>query len=706
MPVNASALPLISLDAVVLDTETTGPDAARARIIQIAAIRISGGRIAEDDPYDELVDPGIAIPESSTRIHGLRDADVAGAPDFPSLRAGLEAFIGDAVVIGHSIGYDLSLLKSETLRAGASWRRPRSLDTRILARLLRPTLTGFTLDIVCDWLGVEIAGRHTALGDARATAEVFVKMVPRLRDMGVRTLGEAEAACRSFSDELDQHRRIGWVEPVAPANGPETSLGPLARIDTYPYRHKVSEVMNAPPVFVKAGTSIGKVLKMLAEGNISSVFVEPATGSGPAGIATERDVLRALARLGPEARSAKIGTIMSKPLRAVREDAFIYRAIARMARLNVRHLGVEDSHGRIVGALTTRDLLRQRAGKALALGDEIDEAASAAELSRAWARLPGVVKSLRAEQIDARDISAVISRELCAITRQACVIAERSMRDEGLGKPPTPYTVIVMGSGGRGESTLAPDQDNGVIFSLGAPGGKADRWLAELGARFSDLLDQAGVPFCRGGVMARNADWRHSLTGWKDVIDGWIRRGEAKDVCYVDIFYDFRPVSGDIRLAGEVWEHAYAQAHRSPGFLKMLAAIATDFRAPLGLFGNIRTVAGRVDVKKGVLLPIVSGARVLALRHDVRARSTTERLEAVRDLGIAAASDFDRIMAAHRVLLGLLLDQQLRDIAAGTTPSNAIQISALTPAQKKDLKTALRSVEIMNTLVGDPVAFG
>lgn len=707
MPLSRRATPLIALDAVVLDTETTGPDAATARIIQIGAVRVIHGEVRADDIYDQLIDPGIPVPESSTRIHGLTDDDIAGAPSFAEARGALESYLGDAVIIGHAIGYDLSLLKSETEKSGEQWTRPRRLDTRLLARLVRPTLANHSLDTVSDWLGIKITGRHTALGDAQATAEVFAKMIPLLREIGVRTLGEVEAACRSFSDEFDQHHQVGWVAPVASSQTIDATMSaPLARIDSYPYRHKVRDVMASPPIFVKPGATIDAVLKKLVKENISSVFVEPVSKSAPTGIATERDVLRALARQGAKARADIVKNIMSVPLQTVRADAFIYRAIARMSRRGFRHLGVEDDHGKIVGALTTRDLLRQRADDAFALGDEIDQARGAAELGKAWAQLPGVVKSLREEDVDARDISAVVSRELAATTRRATEIAERSMRDDGLGGPPTTYAVIVMGSGGRGESTLAPDQDNAIIYASGAAKGKEDKWFSELGARFSDILHEAGVPYCRGGVMARNQEWRHSLEGWQEVINGWIRSAEAMDVCYVDIFYDFTTVFGDTALAGKIWDHAYDQANHSPGFLKMLAAIATDFRAPVSIFGGIKTESGRVDIKKGGLLPIVSGARVLALRHNVHMRSTTERLSAVRDMGIDAASDFDQVMEAHRFLLATLLDQQLRDIGAGSAPSNLVKVSSLNRAGQRELKKAFEAVEIMNTLVGDPVAFG
>ena len=202
---------------------------------------------------------------------------------------------------------------------------------------------------------------------------------------------------------------------------------------------------------------------------------------------------------------------MSKPLAAVPADAFVYRAIGRMSRLGVRHLGVVDETGRVVGALSARDLLRLRAGEALSLGDEIDagrrRARARRRLGEAAAASP---PSLLAEEVPARDIAAVISRELGALTRQAAVIAEERMREAGHGEPPCRYAVAVLGSAGRGESLLAMDQDNALVFADGEPGGAQDRWFEALGGHIADILHEVGVPYCKGGVMAKNPQWRGS----------------------------------------------------------------------------------------------------------------------------------------------------------------------------------------------------
>ena len=702
----SSSTPLFCLDAVVLDTETTSLDAETASVIQIGAFKVRSGEIVEEEVFDHLVNPGVPIPGTSSVIHGIFDRDVVEAPAFTDLADDLQDFIGDRIVVGHNIAFDLTIFKREYERAGLPWQRPRSLDTQILARIVRASLVDLSLDTVAEWLGVAIRDRHTALGDARATADIFLKLVPCLRQYDIRTLAEAERASRSFSDIHDSHAQAGWIPPVHDGIGEDFGVPALAKIDSFPYRHRVGDIMGKPPLIADRNWPVVKAVEALVEKNVSSVFVAPDGTGDPFGITTERDLMRAIARRDPESHAETLGDIMSAPLRTVREDAFVYQAIGRMRRLGFRHLAVENEEGEIVGALTTGDLLRQRASDAIILGEEIEQAKDVADLGAAWARIPLVARSLVKEGVDARDISAVVSEELCALTRRACQLAEVRLAEKGRGGPPVPYVLLVLGSGGRGETLLAPDQDNAILFESGAAGGPEDKWFAELGTILADILNEVGLPYCNGGVMAKNADWRHSSDDWVAEIKGWIGRADWRDVCNVDIFFDFRAVYGDQRLANALWREAYDIAHRSPGFLKQLAAAATDFRAPLSVFGTIKTEEGRVDLKAGGILPLVSGARVLALRHAISKRATRDRLRGVEGLEVVNAEDLENVIEAHGILLNEDLNQQLEDIAQGTPPSNKVALKRLPKSRREKLRWAFGKVDVMNALVGDPVAFG
>jgi DNA polymerase-3 subunit epsilon/CBS domain-containing protein len=701
-----NATPLIALDAIVIDAETTGLDPARARLIEIAGVHLARGRIAPGASFRRLVRPDEPIPAASTRIHGIDDATVASAPTFAEVWPEFAAFAAGHVVIGHAIGFDLAVLKRECEKAGIAWVRPRTLDTRLLAEVAEPNLAGYALDKLAAWLEVEMEGRHSALGDAMTTARIFRALVPKLREGGIRTLAEAMQACRALTDVLDEMHRAGWVEVVEHPSRVAAERA-FQRIDSYPYRHRVHDVMTAPPRFVTPGTSLKDALARMMRERISSLYVrapetdETMVAPSDAGIVTERDVLRALAQHGADALAMPVERLMCKPLTAVAADDFVYRAISGMSRLKFRHLGVTDDAGRIVGALSARNLLRLRAGEAVSLGDEIDHAADAHDLGRAWARLPLVAASLVVEGVGGRDIAAVISRELGAATRAAAVIAERRMHDAGHGAPPCPYAVAVLGSAGRGESLLAMDQDNALVFAEGDPGGENDRWFEILGGHVADILHEIGVPYCKGGVMAKNPQWRGSVATWRERVADWIRRSRPEDLLSVDIFFDLRGVHGEGALANALWRNGFEQARGQASFAKLLAETAGASEAGLNLFGGFKTDQGRINLKKAGLFGIVSMARVLAIRHHIVERSTPGRLAGIRALGLGGDNDLEALDEAQATFLDLMLDQQLDDIEHGLPPTNTTLVKRLSRRDRERLRAALHAVKHLDDLTRD-----
>jgi DNA polymerase-3 subunit epsilon/CBS domain-containing protein len=372
-----------------------------------------------------------------------------------------------------------------------------------------------------------------------------------------------------------------------------------------------------------------------------------------------------------------------------------------MSRLGIRHLGVVDDGGQIVGALSARDLLRIRAAAAVSLGDEIDAANDGPSLGRAWAKLPHVAAALLAEGLAGREIAAVISDELGALTARAAVIAERRMAQSGQSAPPCPYALAVLGSAGRGESLLAMDQDNALVFARGDPDGPEDRWFAALGAHVADILHEVGVPYCPGGVMATNPLWRGSLATWRARVAHWISRSDPQDLLSVDIFFDLRAVHGATDLAETLWREALSAARSQTAFAKLLADTASSVQPAIGMFGTIKTEHGRLDLKKAGLFGIVTAARVLAIRHHVVERATPARLTGVRALGLGGERDLEAFDEAHAGFVDLILRQQVEDIEHGRRPTNAVEVKRLSRRERDRLRAGLRSIEPLDTLVHD-----
>ena len=167
---------------VVLDTETTGLDAERDRIIDIGAVRL-GPELEDRDRFVTLVDPGVPIPLFITRLVGITDADVRGAPAFPAAFAALREFAGDAVLVGHNVGFDRDHLAAGARRAGLPPLANTWFDTLEAALLLYPELDRHALTILAAELGIERQA-HRALPDAETAADVLRRLCARTAGLG------------------------------------------------------------------------------------------------------------------------------------------------------------------------------------------------------------------------------------------------------------------------------------------------------------------------------------------------------------------------------------------------------------------------------------------------------------------------------------------------------------------------------------------
>ena len=700
-----SGMPLSVVPAVAIDTETTGLDVAADRIVEIAAVRLHDAEGGGRGQFVSLVNPGIPIPAASTAIHGITDDEVATAKPLTAVMPAFADWVGRSVVIGFSIGFDLGVLKAEHQRHGMAWTPPRSIDVRHLIQLVAPDLPNQSLELVAKWLGVELGERHRALGDAETAARIFTALTPRLREKGIVTLAQAERVCRNLTARLGEEAQAGWHEVVRDGRIEQEGVAEYARVDSFPYRHRVAEVMRMPAIRIGANATVKDALAMMMEKGISSVFVDPPATGGDLGILTERDILRACDSDAAAVFDAPVARYAKGPLVTIEADEFVYRAMAGMSNKGFRHLGVRDDEGNLVGALSARDLLRQRTSDALSLGDSLEKAETAKDLGRIWSELTTVARGLVFEEADPRDVAAIISRELRALTRRACELSEAEMLRRGEGDPPRPYAMMVLGSGGRGESLLAMDQDNAIIFDEGEPGGPADRWFEQFGITVSDMLNEAGVIYCPGGIMASRPEWRLDATGWRRRIELWINKVRAEDLLNSDIFFDALPVYGDRGLADKLFADARAAARGSRDFIMAMTLKASEFRPPLNWLGRPRLEGGRIDIKLSGLLPIFSAARIVALTNDIGERSTPGRLEAVRDLGKCDSAMIGKLIEAHRILLGAILCQQLRDIRAGIELSNRVAPGEMHSLERQELNWALGQVDNVRNLLGTP-AFG
>ena len=187
---------LNELTYTVFDLETTGLNpAAGDEIIQVGAVRVVNGRILDQEHFDQLVDPGRPIPILSTRIHGITPEHVQDQPRLNEVLPAFHAYCHDSVLVAHNAAFDMRCLTIKQDSLGLSFDHP-VLDTLLLASLVQPNQHSHGLDALAERFGLTNSGRHTALGDARVTAELLVRLIPLLADLGITTLGQAMEASR------------------------------------------------------------------------------------------------------------------------------------------------------------------------------------------------------------------------------------------------------------------------------------------------------------------------------------------------------------------------------------------------------------------------------------------------------------------------------------------------------------------------------
>lgn len=188
--------PLSELAYTVFDTETTGLNPSEGdEIIQIGATRCVNGKLLRQESFEQLVNPGRIIPAATIPIHGITQDMVSGKPRITEVLHAFYSFANDTVLVAHNAAFDMKFLQLQEAATGLKFDQP-VLDTLLLSAVVHPAQESHRLEVIAERFNITVLGRHTALGDALVTAEVWLRLIPLLQAMGITTLRQARAAAQ------------------------------------------------------------------------------------------------------------------------------------------------------------------------------------------------------------------------------------------------------------------------------------------------------------------------------------------------------------------------------------------------------------------------------------------------------------------------------------------------------------------------------
>jgi CBS domain-containing protein len=472
----------------------------------------------------------------------------------------------------------------------------------------------------------------------------------------------------------------------------------LTQMETYPFKKHLSEIMTSPVVSCRADTPVTEVARLLTRHAISFLVVVDDEAR-PLGVVAGSDlVAKVLAPEDADAARLTAADVMRRDPPCMTPEDFMYEAMALMTRRGLNGLPIVD-RGQLVGVVTPRDLMRYRSQKALLLLGNIREEASLEGLAAIRGELVRVARALLSETRSTPEVMEIISHIHHQIIRRVYRLCLDELAASGLTPPVVRFAFLVMGSAGRSEMLLNPDQDNGFLFE-DYPDGRQqeiDAFFTPFSERLNAALAEVGYPLCDGEAMARNPLWRGRLADWRERVSRWLLEAEPENVRNASIFLDFLPLEGDAALAHELREVVAHAVEEHQGFLYHMMALDVRYKVPLGLLGRFQVEkegehAGTLSVKYGGSVYIVDCVRMFALERGIRELSTLKRLTALVAENVFAAETAEHIRAAFEALAYLRLRHEISCVEEGRPPSHHLDPFLLGKTEQDLLKESLQAV--------------
>ncbi len=450
----------------------------------------------------------------------------------------------------------------------------------------------------------------------------------------------------------------------------------------------VSAIMR-PATFCSIEERVRDAAARLGDADTSALLVE--LGEGRLGIVTDAEIRAAITDDGA-ALDAPVSEIARTPVPTVPVAQLAVEATIDMVAAGGEHLAVLDGE-RVCGVLSAADLLGLDARSPIALRHRILGAADEDELVRVVAQLPRLFVLLLRAGVSARDLGRVLSLQHDAIVARLLDFSQWRT-----ATAPLAWAWLDLGSAARREFTLSSDQDNALAYADPKPdeADAVDAYFERLGSDVNAGLARCGIGVDNNGVLAGKRLWRMSKGDWLRTFDEVLRIPDESHLIRATVAFDFRPAAGGLAIAGDLTAKIRA-AREHPDFMRLMARTAIGYPVALGFRGQLAVgrdgdPPGRIDLKRGAIIPLVNLVRFHALANGVTISNTLDRIEAVAQIGGLERGIADGLSEAFTVIAGVRFEHHASLIAAGAAPDNLVDPDELRPIARADLRAALSEV--------------
>lgn len=467
-----------------------------------------------------------------------------------------------------------------------------------------------------------------------------------------------------------------------------TVTGPLAR--------KVHEVMKSPIITSSRDITLSEAFRIMDDRKIGALGVINENNT-LFGVLTYAGIADAFVNNKATANS-KISEAACDIPRTIEPEAPLWQANEILDQFNSKYLVVVDNN-QPVGLLSQTDINK-------ALLAENSELQQSIVKANDYASLRNIFKQLFQYARQFQDTTSRASQAVHKLSNAHLAIQNRVIQlslqetEQALGSAPRQYSVIIMGSGGRNEMLLNPDQDNGIIISdqQGSLSKEETGWFETFTNTVNINLDKAGYILCPGDIMARNPMYHKLLSQWKDQITHLVNKPNTKAARWANIIFDFDTLYGEKDLAVSLRQHLLNELKQQPRLLEYMVEDDAEGRPALGWFNQLVTSSsgegkGSIDIKRNGLRIIADAARVYALSERIYEKNTLKRLDALVHCGRLSPELVESVRYAYDELLNILLTHQIQQVQQNQSPDKYIYPEQLTEQMRSILRVSMRAIK-------------